>query len=317
LDPLEEELAHLFNSWFQHGFLFLQEVTRDSPFRQIRFLKDHDMVHPMASLEEMGNRLGEDRRCFALYHRAMPEEPVVFIEAALTRGIARSIHDIIREGDTSEGTKAQPDTAIFYSINNTQNGLAGLGLGKVLIFQVVDAIKRADPRIKTFSTLSPITGFWPRYLKPILEGKKNTFEMTTERVEKTFTVRARRSLMDTYSQRSGRSTADFRSALLEILSSGNWIEDPDLSVHLQKPLTEITHFYVTQERNRHGKPVNPVANFHMGNGATATRKNINFGANRSERGLADSCGMMVNYVYSRTWLQQIGRTMQSWLPWNA
>jgi hypothetical protein len=317
LDPLDEELAHLFNSWFQHGFLFLQEVTRDSSFRQIRFLKDHDMVHPTASLDEMGNRLGEDRRCFALYHRAMPEEPVVFIEAALTRGIARSIHDILREDDAPLGTNTQPDTAIFYSINNTQNGLAGLGLGKVLIFQVVDAIKRADPRIKTFSTLSPITGFWPRYLKPILEGRDQPYEMTLERVEKAFPAKEKRSLSDYFTEKTGRSPFDFRSVLLHILSSRNWLDDPILSAHLQRPLTEITYFYVTQERNRDGKPINPVANFHMGNGATVTRKNINFGANRSDRGLADSCGMMVNYVYSRTWLQQIGRSMKSWLSWNT
>jgi malonyl-CoA decarboxylase len=164
LEPLDEELSHLFNSWFQHGFLFLQEVTPDSPFRQIRFLKEHDMVHPMTSLEEMGSRLGEDRRCFAMYHRAMPEEPVVFIEGALTRGITRSIHEIIGDEGAGKKSRMTADTAIFYSINNTQNGLAGLGLGKILIFEVVEAIRRDNPTIKTFATLSPIPGFWSRYL---------------------------------------------------------------------------------------------------------------------------------------------------------
>src|SRR3990172_6308310 len=140
LGPIDEEIAHLFTSWFQHGFLFLQEITQDSSYRQIRFLKEHDMVHPMASLEEMGNRLGEDRRSFALYHRAMPEEPIVFIEAALTRRIPTSIHEIL--DDSRSGPETKPDTAIFYSINNAQNGLVGLGLGKLLIYQVLDAIKR-------------------------------------------------------------------------------------------------------------------------------------------------------------------------------
>ena len=103
LDPLDQDIAQLFNLWFQGGFLFLQEITLDSPYRQIRYLKDHDLVHPMASLEEMGNRLGTDRRCFALYHRLMPEEPITFIEVALTRGMATSIHEIIENQEEPLG----------------------------------------------------------------------------------------------------------------------------------------------------------------------------------------------------------------------
>jgi hypothetical protein len=144
LAALDEDLTDLFNTWFQQGLLVLQEISQDSPYHQIRFLKDHDLVHPMASLEEMGRRLGADRRCFALYHQALPREPVVFIEVALTRGLARSIHEIIKDGPLAASQARTPDTAIFYSINNTQNGLAGLGLGKVLIFQVVEALKK-DP----------------------------------------------------------------------------------------------------------------------------------------------------------------------------
>ena len=89
LGPLDEEIAHLFTSWFLGGFLFLQELTQESSFRQIRFLKEHDMVHPMASLEEMGSRLGKDRRLFALYHRAMPEDPVVFVGGGADAGTRR------------------------------------------------------------------------------------------------------------------------------------------------------------------------------------------------------------------------------------
>ncbi len=175
LGPIDEEIAYLFTSWFQYGFLFLQEITQDSSYRQIRFLKEHDMVHPMASLEEMGNRLGEDRRSFALYHRAMPEEPIVFIEAALTKRIPTSIHEIL--DDSRSGPESNPDTAIFYSINNAQNGLVGLGLGKLLIYQVVDAIQRNRPRVSTFATLSPVPGFLNRYLKPILAGNDSAFRM--------------------------------------------------------------------------------------------------------------------------------------------
>src|SRR4030043_1326320 len=95
LEPLDLDIAQLFDLWFQGGFLFLNEITLDSPYRQIRFLKEHDLVHPMANLEEMGSRLGADRRCFALYHRLMPDAPITFIEVALTRGMATSIHTIM------------------------------------------------------------------------------------------------------------------------------------------------------------------------------------------------------------------------------
>lgn len=317
LSPIDEEIAHLFTSWFQQGFLFLQEITQDSPYRQIRFLKEHDMVHPMASLEEMGDRLGEDRRCFSLYHRAMPEEPVVFIEVALTKGIARSIHDIIERDKLRGKRKGKPDTAIFYSINNTQNGLAGLGLGKVLIFQVVEALKKDNPEIKTFSTLSPIPGFWERYLKRILSGGDVPFSLKPEGVADYFSAKAKQKVLDLYEERTGKKTNSLNEALLGILSSPDWIEDSRCEEVLRKPLTEITYFYITQEKDAQGKPLNPVANFHMSNGATVSPQNVNFGANRFRRGLEESCSMMVNYIYSMTWLQQIGRTMQSLLPWKV
>lgn len=320
LGPLDEDIAHLFNSWFQHGFLFLQEITQESPYRQILFLKDHEMVHPMASLEEMGERLGHDRRCFALYHRAMPEEPVVFIEVALTRGIARSIHEIIRqEGEKGQepGEGRPPDTGIFYSINNTQNGLAGLGLGKVMIFQVVDALKRDCPDITTFCTLSPIPGFWERFLRRILQGDDGPFVMKRDHVHKYFSEKARQAVMGRYAELSGGQAGDLQEALLGILSDPQWMSDPVYLEWLKRPLTQMTYFYLSQEKDREGKPLNPVANFHLGNGATVSLKNVNFAANRSPRGATESCGMMVNYLYSRTWLQEIGRTMKSLIPWKV
>ncbi|MBU1693048.1 MAG: malonyl-CoA decarboxylase [Verrucomicrobia bacterium] len=317
LGPLDEDIAHLFDSWFQQGFLFLQEITLDSPYRQIRFLKDHDLVHPMTSLDEMATRLGEDRRCFSLYHRAMPEEPVVFIEVALTKGIARSIHDVIGESQERGTRKGTPDTAVFYSINNTQNGLAGLGLGKVLIFQVVDALKKGNPDIKTFSTLSPIPGFWERYLKRVLQGGDNHFSMKMEKLEEFFPAKVRQRIMDKFAEVAGGEAKGFGQALAGVLSQPGWLEDPEYFQLLKKPLTEITYFYITQEKGAQGKPLNPVTNFHMGNGAKVSLRNVNFAANRLPRGLEESCGMMVNYVYSMPWLHQIGRSMQSLLPRKA
>ena len=317
LQFLDQDIAHLFNSWFQGRFLFLQEITQDSAYRQIRFLKDHDLVHPTANLEEMGNRLGGDHRCFALYHRAMPEEPVVFIEAALTHGIARSLPEVIGEENEPQLHKATPDTAIFYSINNAQNGLAGLGLGTVLVFQVVDALKKDNPDITTFATLSPIPGFWKRYLKPILEGQDASFVLKREKLVEYFPEKARKGLLNHLKEVTGSEAPNFPAALLSILPDPKWIEDPLCCGWLKKPLTEVCYFYLAQEKDRQGKPLNSVANFHMSNGAAVSLKNVNFAANRLPRGIEESCGMMVNYVYSKTWLQQIGKTMQSLLPWKV
>ena len=317
LEPLDQDIAQLFNLWFQGGFLFLNEITLDSPYRQIRYLKEHDLVHPMASLEEMGNRLGADRRCFGLFHRLMPDEPITFIEVALTRGIATSIHEIIENHESPGGRKKNPDTAIFYSINNTQNGLAGVGLGKVLIFQVVETLEKSDPGIRTFSTLSPMPGFWERYLKPILKGENVSFHMNRESLPEFFPEKSRQTFLEIHQAKSNKKAADLGAALLEILSDVHWIEDADYLQNLRKPLTEIAYFYLSQEKDRRGKPLNPVANFHLGNGATVSLKNVNFAANRFQRGLTESCGLMVNYIYSQTWLQQIGRTMKAFLPWRT
>ena len=319
--PLEDDLAHLFHSWFQQGFLFLEEISRDSPYRQIQFLQEHDMVHPMASLEEMGDRLGADRRCFALHHRVMPEEPIVFIEAALTRGMARSIDELIEPERAAGARGRRPDTAIFYSINNTQDGLAGLGLGRVLIFMVVEAIKGDQPAIKTFATLSPIPGFFPRYLGPILEGRDAAFGLKRRDLPSYFGEEARQELIehcrvDTTGESEETGETELAEAMLTALQRPAWIDDPVLVRRLRRPLREMAHYYLAREKPKRGRSANPVANFHLSNGASLSPKNVNFAGNRSERGLQDSCGLMVNYVYSTTWLDQIGRLARKLRPWG-
>ncbi len=306
LEPLDEEFSHLLNSWFQQGFLYLQEITRDSSFRQIRYLTQHDLVHPMQSLEEIWYRLGEDRRCFSLNHRAMPEEPIVFIEVALTHGIARSIHEIL-EPDEKRSGSANWDSAVFYSINNTQTGLAGMGLARMLISEVVDAIRQSHREIKTFCTLSPIPGFRHRYLKPILERQETNFRMTRDLLLGRFSQSSRRKLTERYGALTGEEEPDFASVLSKILATPKWIEDHVYADLLRRPLKELTHFYLRYEKDRHGRPLNPVADFHLSNGASVGYKSVNFGANRSERGLEDACGMMVNYLYSKSWFSRFHR----------
>jgi hypothetical protein len=323
IDLLEREVADLLNDWFHQGFLFLKEINLSSSFNEIRYLKERELVHPMISLEEMGQRLGEDRLCFALYHAAMSDEPVVFIEVALSRGLLRSIHAIIDDPGTSPGLGRRADTAIFYSINNTQNGLAGLGLGKVLVYQVTEALRQRHPGLRTFATLSPIPGFWPRYLRPILSGTNGGFQLQREDVLRKIPPRTQRAILE----REGGSDAkggadagdrnpDLAAVLLQVLSRPDWIADPFYFKSLRKPLTEIAFVYLAEETDRRGRPRNPVANFHLGNGATLSARNVNYGANRSARGLQESCGLMVNYVYAASTIQQVSQALQSWLPWG-
>jgi len=304
LYALDKEISFIFENWFQEGFLYLEEITLDSPYRQIEIIKNRDLVHPMTSIEEMGDRLGRDRRCFALYHKIWPYEPIVFIEVALTEGIIKSIHDIV--GPEKKSFK-NPDTAIFYSINNTQNGLAGLGLGKVLIFKVVDFIRKKEPEIKNFATLSPLPGFYKRYLRPVLLGEKAGFKLNSKILKDFFSRSHQKRLYEL----AGKPQKDLATLLLEILETDTWYQQEYVTC-LEEPLRKLAYFYVAEEKTEEGKPLNPVANFHLSNGASVHMKYINFLGNRSERALRDSLGFMVNYVYSFSWLTNISKAIR-WL----
>ncbi|MBW1999050.1 MAG: malonyl-CoA decarboxylase family protein [Deltaproteobacteria bacterium] len=311
LRPLDTDLVLLFEMWFQEGFLYLEEITLDSAYRQIELIKNSDLVHPMTSIEEMGKRLGKDRRCFALYHRLLPYEPVIFIEVALTKGMVRRISDILESKEMEEG-EGDRDTAIFYSINNTQHGLAGLGMGKVLIGQVLDYLKKDQEQIKTFATLSPLPGFWENYLKPILQGKDELFNLKKKDLPAYFSKKEMARLIASGKVEGNLEDEEKRlgEALLSILSGEEWVEDEEVRVALRRPLVKIAYDYITRERDSRGRPLNPVANFHMGNGATISQKHVNFLGNPSSKGLRESCGIMVNYIYSQNWLSQIRKSIR-------
>lgn len=306
LKPLDSDIIFLFEMWFQEGLLYLEEITLNSAYQQIALIKDRDLVHPMASIEEMGQRLGRDRRCFALYHRLMPYEPIIFIEVALTRGIARSMAEIMAEPETrSDETKA--DTAVFYSINNTQNGLVGLGMGKMLIGKVVEYLKTENKKLKNFVTLSPIPGFWNSYLKPLLEGKDKGFSLKQDDVMGYFSKKGAAKILEREGE-EGADSNDFCKALLSILSHEAWVQEKELKKELKSPLIKIAYHYIANEKTSRNKPLNPVAGFHLGNGAAVNEKNVDFLANPSPRGLRESCGLMANYIYSPSWLGQIRRS---------
>ena len=308
LTPLQSDLFILFEQWFQDGFLYLEEINLDSSYRQIDLIKASDLVHPMTSIEEMGQRLGKDRRCFALYHRLIPYEPIIFIEVALTEGIVRSINKIIGV-DAAQIEQKSADTAIFYSINNTQNGLAGLGLGRMLIGQVVDYIKKENEQIKRFATLSPIPGFWRSYLQPILDGNDKSFKLKPSDIPGFFSKKQRERILEERNDQHQDHSA-FNGVLAEILSGDQWINDEDLTRELREPLVKIAFHYIDQEKDSRNRPLNAVANFHLGNGAMISIKDVNYLANTSSRGLKESCGMMVNYIYTPSWLNQVRKSLR-------
>lgn len=303
--PLDTDIVFLFEMWFQEGFLYLEEITLNSAYQQIALIKDRDLVHPMTSIEEMGQRLGKDRRCFALYHRLMPYEPIIFIEVALTKGIAESVSRLISEPG-NQTAESRADTAVFYSINTSQNGLSGLGMGKMLIGKVVQYLKDENRKLKNFVTLSPIPGFWKRYLKPLLEGKDAGFSLKQEDVPDYFPKRAARRILG--GEENESSADSFSRSLLSILDGGAWVYDEELKRDLKTPLTRIAYHYIAHERSARNKPLNPVANFHLGNGAAVYQRNVHFLANPSEKGIRESCGIMVNYIYTLSWLGQIRRS---------
>jgi malonyl-CoA decarboxylase len=306
LEPLNADIVFLFEMWFQEGFLYLEEITLNSAFRQIALIKDRDLVHPMSSIEEMGQRLGKDRRCFALYHRLMPYEPIIFIEVALTLGIPHGMAEIMADPENRPGEN-RTDTAVFYSINNTQNGLVGLGMGKMLIGKVVAYLKDENKKLKNFITLSPIPGFWKGYLKPILEGEEGRFSLNQEDIMGHFSKKAAKKVLERAGD-GGTAAKDFCKTLLSILSGASWVENEELKKDLKNPLCAIVYYYIAEEKTSLNKPLNPVAGFHLGNGAAVSEKNVHFLANPSPKGLRESCGIMVNYIYTSGWLGQVRRS---------
>jgi len=308
LTPLDLDIVLLFEMWFQEGFLYLEEITLDSSYRQMELIKNRDFVHPMASIEEMGRRLGKDRRCFTLYHRLLPYEPIIFIEVVLTVGLATNITEIMAGAENGK-KRGRVDTAIFYSINNTQNGLAGLGLGKMLIGKVVDYIRQENEKIKTFATLSPVPGFLEGYLRPLLKGKDENFILKHTDVITFFSKKACSRILGNGGTEIPESD-QFNRALLDILSQEAWAEDDSLKKALRNALVKIAYHYIANEKNVRNKPLNPVAGFHLGNGATVSMKNINFLGNPLTRGLKESCGIMVNYIYTSSWLSQFRRSFR-------
>lgn len=230
------DFVHLLRSWFNRGFLVLREISWDTPASVLEKIVAYEAVHAINSWDELRLRLyPQDRRCYAYFHPTMPDEPLIFVEVALTKSVPRSIQKLLTQ-DRVQRETSETTVAVFYSISNCQAGLHGISFGNLLIKQVVGELSQALPQLDTFVTLSPIPGF-NRWCKATLADD----EITEENVQ-------------------------------------------PLAAH-----------YLLNERSKRGGPLDPVARFHLGNGAQIHA--VHSDADRTAKGQAQSSGAMVNYLY--------------------
>ncbi len=260
LAPVEADLFHALSAWFNRGFITLERINWGSPGAILERLIEYEAVHEIRGWDDLRRRLETDRRCFGFFHPAIPEEPLIFIEVALTDGLASSIHDLLDAPSPPVDDEWSADTATFYSITNCQVGLRGIQLGNFLIKQVVRELAKELPRLRLFSTLSPVPGF-ARWLRG---------------------ARARDEF-------SGRDQAS-----LGLLDDRFWFENPEVAGALRPVLVRACAHYLVQVKEG-TLPADSVARFHLRNGARLER--INWLGDTSINGLRQSHGMLVNYVY--------------------
>jgi malonyl-CoA decarboxylase len=274
LRALNEDLRELLANWFDIGFLELKRITWDSPAALLEKLMLYEAVHEIRGWSDLKNRVEADRRCFAFFHPRMPDEPLIFVEVALVSGIAGNIHALLDEA-APIGDPDAADTAIFYSISNCQKGLIGISFGDFLIKRVVDALAAELPRLKNFATLSPVPGF-----RAWLAGAGNEALLPAE-------AKALAPFGDPGLPAMG--------VLLQLLDRPAWHESPTLAPVMRDPLMRLCARYLIHERGGNGRARDPVAHFHLSNGARVER--LNWLGDVSEKGLQQSAGIMVNYLY--------------------
>lgn len=253
LKPVDSDLKHLFISWFNKGFLKMERIDWNSPARVLEKIIDYEAVHEINGWDDLRSRLQEDRLCYAFFHPAMPDDPLVFVEVALTNQVADAITPLLRQDRDYLPARSQ-NTAVFYSISNCHEGLGGISFGNFLIKQVVEELHKEHGGIKTFVTLSPVPGFRNWLLKARLD---------------------------------------------ELI-------EPELMEAVRAPITEVVpvpvkealirlcaHYLINVKSGTLAK--DPVARFHLGNGARLHR--LNWAADLSPKGKEQSSGIMVNYLY--------------------
>ena len=255
LKPLDFDFVHLFKSWFNRGFLRLERIDWSTSANVLEKIMEYEAVHDISDWQDLQNRVAAaDRRLYAFFHPALPDEPLIFIEVALMNEVPHSIMPIL---DTSVKPidPYTANTAVFYSISNCQMALKGVSFGSFLIKQVVSEIQQEFKEIKQFVTLSPVPGL-----------RKWAHKMNNSKDEE---------LSDRISQ-----------------DISDCCEKEEIN---QLALLRLTYFYLTQIKNKKGDAINPVAHFHLGNGALIYK--IHTQANNNQLAIDDSWGVMVNYLY--------------------
>lgn len=248
LEPLDVDFKHLFSSWFNRGFLVLRPINWESPAEILEKIIAYEAVHAIDSWDDLRRRLKpSDRRCFGFFHPAMADEPLIFVEVALTKGIPNSVQGLLADDRTAIEAE-EADTAVFYSISNCQKGLAGISFGNSLIKQVVSDLSKEMPNLSTFVTLSPIPGL------------------------------------------------------------NKWLGGAELNSLKSEDNKALAAHYLLEAKRPDGMPFDPVARFHLGNGALVHA--VHGDADISENGQRQSNGTMVNYLYD---LDQISQNHESFV----
>ena len=264
LETVDADFQHLFTSWFNRGFLELKRIDWDTKAAVLERIIRYEAVHEITSWDDLRRRIDpEDRRCFAFFHPRLPGEPLIFVEVALAREIPEAIAPLLA-ADRRPGSARRATVAVFYSISNCQAGLRGVPLGNFLIKQVVDELKRELPDLRTFVTLSPAPGFmgWLR--------------------------RERNARTCTWLTENDRQTID-------AMDEPGWTQVAAKVRTLRPVLTAALAEYLLRGRDGKGRPIDPVARFHLNNGARLER--VNWLGDVSDKGLSQAAGFMVNYLY--------------------
>jgi malonyl-CoA decarboxylase len=263
LAAVDADLLHLLASWFNRGFLVMRRIDWSTSASTLEKIIEYEAVHEIRGWDDLRRRLDPaDRRCFGFFHPSLVDEPLIFVEVALTREIPSSIQELL-SAETEEGSGGKsnaPSTAVFYSISNCQKGLQGISFGNFLIKQVAEDLATEIPSLKTFVTLSPVPRFAAWLVRSLAEDPALLDEET-------------RALLD----------------------DSSWAAHSAHQEQLKDALMPLAADYFLVARNASGRPVDPVARFHLGNGAQLER--INWLGDKSAKGLRQSHGIMVNYLY--------------------
>src|SRR4051795_10610518 len=260
LAALDRDVSHLLSSWFNRGFLVLRRIDWSTPANILEQIIRYEAVHEIRDWDDLRRRIDPiDRRCYAFFHPALVDEPLIFVEVALTESIPGAIAPLLVQ-DRQLVPVDCARTAVFYSISNTQRGLGGISFGSFLIKQVAEELRRELPKLEDFVTLSPVPGF--------MEWLKNGKDVPA---------------------------SDEDRAVLEGLEKPDWFTDAELTAQLRTVMEPLAAYYFLKARTSKGRLIDSVARFHLGNGASLER--INWLGDLSPKGLRESAGIMVNYLY--------------------